>query len=237
MIQKSIILFLMLISQLFALEENNQSAKQIVNGNDEVYLTIDQLNQVLLNNMENANSAVANNLQVLGIALAAISILIVIIGFFNFRYKNEIREEIEEKTTYLVNKKFRQESEDIIEDIHKKLNSYVKTSIKKLKKESQKEEFLRNLIFKDLNTILSSELNNGTNISEVFSIYADRYYVISQLTSGDENERKKALRKLSIGAYKQITKLKSFKDYLQLLKDMDVSLDIANEILELESKL
>ncbi len=187
--------------------------------------------------MENANSAVANNLQVLGIALAAISILIVIIGFFNFRYKNEIREEIEEKTTYLVNKKFRQESEDIIEDIHKKLNSYVKTSIKKLKKESQKEEFLRNLIFKDLNTILSSELNNGTNISEVFSIYADRYYVISQLTSGDENERKKALRKLSIGAYKQITKLKSFKDYLQLLKDMDVSLDIANEILELESKL
>ena len=227
------ILLFAIISTLFAHTETNQSIDQ----NDEIYLTADQLNQIILTNIENINSSIANNLQVLEIALAFISILLVIIGFVNFFHKKRIMEEIEEKTSYLINKKFRQESEEIREEINKKLNIYVKNSIKKLKQESQKEEFLRNLIFKDLSSTLSSELNNGTNLAEVFNTYANRYYIISQLTSGNDDERKRALRKLATGSYKQITKLKSFKEYLILLKDTDTSLDIANAIIELESAL
>ncbi len=233
-----IILFFLITQTLFAFEDNNIS-------ND----ITDQVNQIILNNIENINSTIANHLQVLEIALAFASILLVVIGFMNFTYKKHLMDEmekhkkqmkieIEDKTEQLINKKFRKEAEDTREDIQQQLNNYVRTSIKKLKKESQKEEFLRNLIFKDLNNILSSELNEHTNFSEVFNTYALRYYIISQLTSGDDHEKKLALRKLSIGAYKQLTKLESFKEYITTLKENeDTSLEIANAIVEFELAL
>ncbi len=244
--KKILIIFILIKQTLFALKDNNQS-EEIINNKLSNEIT-SQVNQIILNNIENINSTIANHLQVLEISLAFASILLVALGFMNFTYKKQlIREmekhkkqikiEIEERTEQLINKKFRQEAEDTREEIYHKLSTYVKTSIRKLKKESQKEEFLRNLIFKDLNTILSSELSNHTNISEVFNTYANRCFIISQLTSGNDHERKIALRKLSIGSYKQITKLESFKEYLKLLKKTDTSLDIANAIVELESAL
>ncbi len=92
-----------------------------------------------------------------------------------------------------------------------------------------KEEYLRNIIFFDLNKILSSELDNG-NASEVFLIFADRSRIIAGLISGNSNKIKKALRELTIDAKRKISRLSSVKNYVSYLEEKSVDDDVLEYI-------
>ena len=91
------------------------------------------------------------------------------------------------------------------------------------------------MLFYDLNKIHATEQKK--NATKALNDYSDRYYTVSQLTSGMCKERTKALKKLTTGVYKKITKLESFKNYITFLKDSDISLDTFKKIEELEYKV
>lgn len=188
------------------------------------------INEQLLGNVDAINSTISNYLTVFGILLAIGSL---ILSFGVYFKKKELDQKIQE----YVEKQFNQEFHNVIKEVNKRANILIGRENTKLKKEYQKEEYLRNFIFYDLNKILSSELSNGKNLSEIFNLHADRIYLITQLTSGEEKKITKALRQLSIGNYDKITRLDSFGQYISFLKDTDISAHLLEQIDNLEQQM
>jgi len=171
----------------------------------------------LLKNFEIITALNANTFEIL---FAGITILFIVIGFNHFNYKQHMAFEI--------GKQLEREKEEFLKaslkDLKKLINQY--------KYESQKEEFLRNIIFKDLTKILASEIKGDKEhqLTEKFSLHADRLEVITQLTSGDENEVRKAIRRLSTKTYNKIIRLQSFIDYIEVLEGKASSMDLEEEL-------
>ena len=193
----------------------------------------DVMNEKLLASVEYINTTIGVVMTIFALLLAVVSI-----GFYNvYKQKKEIIEEVKDRTELLIDKKFKDKSKDIYDEITEKTTSVIKKITKIERAESQKEEFLRNLLFYDLSKMRSTEQNDKDNFSKAFSDHADRYYVISQLTSGIDKEQTSALRKLGTGSYRKIIKLKSFKDYIIYLKESDIDLETLDKIADLELKL
>lgn len=221
-------IFLVLLS-LFILSCSDSPIQVI----DNKQVLEDVLNEKLLGSVEAINTTIA-----VVIGLFATMLVVISMGFYNvYRQKKEIMQEVEDRTALLIEKKFKEQSEEIYDEITKKITYVIKKMSKIQRIESQKEEFIRNLIFYDLNKMRSTEQNDKDNFEKAFSDYADRFYIVSQLTSGIDKERSKALRKLATGSYRKIVKLKSFKNYITYLKESDIDLDTLAKIADLELKL
>ncbi len=220
-------IFLILLSIFLVSCSDSPETIQVVKDTKEIHSIIDER---LLSSVEAINSTIA-----LVIAMFTLIIAVIGFGFYdNSRKKKELLSEVEDKTTFMIDKKFKEQIEETNIEINKKTKSIINYAIRRLKHESQKEEFLRNMLFYDLNKIHATEQKNSDN---AFSNYADRYYIVSQLTSGISKEQTSALSRLPTGAYKKITKLESFKNYITFLKNSDISLDTFEKIEELEDKL
>jgi len=177
------------------------------------------INEKLLANVDGINSTISNLLTFFAIILTIVSIL----SFFQ-------RKKIVEEVMLDVNKELDETKKSIIQRADEKTNDKINLSIKRYKKESRDEEYYRNFMFKDLTTMLSSELhvNDTNNLQEVFSAHAETLGVITQLTSGREKETKRALEKLSTNTY-DIINLESFKKYIEILEnksDLDITLEL-----------
>ena len=145
--------------------------------------------------------------------------------------------QFEEKQNLVIEKKFQEESSNIKEEIQVSLLKRVKSDVYKNQKYTQKEEYLRNIIFYDLNKILAHELDNGSNISNVYATYAERLFIIAQLTSGDRDKSIKALEKLSHGTQKVVIRLKSVKNYISYLKAHSEDIELLNTVDKFEISL
>lgn len=179
------------------------------------------VNESLLSSLDGMTGTIELMLIGLGLLFSFFSIF----GFISFFGKKQIRKELQgdiellhEKSISHINKLFRTKSQEMQDEMQEKVMKHIKSNIKLSQKLSQKEEYLRNIIFFDLNKLLSSELDNG-NASEVFLIFADRFHIIAQLTSGDSNKTKKALHKLTTDSKKEITRLSSVKNYVLYMEE------------------
>jgi hypothetical protein len=190
-------------------------------------LTEDKINSLidekLLSSVDGINSMIGNSLTLL---FGAFTIYLIFTGISFFH-----RKKIVEEVMLEVRKELNTEIRSVEDNINLKFNKHIKNSIKKFKDESQEEEYVRNLIFKDLSSMLADEIrgNGDHNLSDVFNWYAERLYIIIQLTSGNEREVRRSLKKLSTGSYNMILTLKSFQKYIELLDkniDMDISIDL-----------
>ncbi len=217
--------YILVSISLFFISCGNSTVKVIDNKKDLESI----LDNKLLGSVEAINSTIE-------IALLLLSVMVAVIGY-GFYKKREIVQEVEDRMTLIVDKKFKEQSEEIYDEINKKTTSVIKKMTKIQRVESQKEEFLRNLLFYDLSKMRSTEQNDKDNFAKAFSDHADRFYIVSQLTSGIDKERSKALRKLATGSYRKIIKLKSFKNYITYLKESDIDLDTLGRIADLELKL
>jgi len=164
------------------------------------------VNNRILANFENI---MALNEYCLEIIMGGITIFLVILGFNYSANKRVISSEIK--------KQLAKEKEEFKREAHKDL----KKLMNQYRQKSQKEEFLRNMIFKDLIKILSSELQdkNFKDITEKFNLHAERLEVITQLTSGNEEEVIVSLKRLATRTYDKIIRLQSFRDYIQILEN------------------
>jgi hypothetical protein len=185
--------------------------------NDINNTVISIVNNELLKNFEIITALNANTFEIL---FAGITILFIVMGFSHFNYKQHM--------VFEIGKQLEKEKEEFLKESLKDL----KKLINQYKYESQQEEFLRNIIFKDLTKILASEIKGDKEhqLNEKFSLHADRLEVITQLTSGDENEVRKALRRLSTKTYNKIIRLQSFIDYIEVLEKQASSMDIEEEL-------
>ncbi len=180
------------------------------------------VNESVLNSIEGLISTIEVMVVVAGVAFTAF-------GVVNFirkkQIKKELQEEIElsrEKAISYIDELFRKKSKEIQDEMQEKMSRHMKSNINKSHKLSQHEEYLRNIIFIDLNKMLSNELN-GSVTSEAFNAFADRYLIIAQLTSGDPDKTKKALHKLAIDSKRQISRLSSVKNYVTYIRENDIS--------------
>jgi hypothetical protein len=166
-----------------------------------------------------------------------LTIFIVITGL---KYKSmmEVTKKIKDEVLAEVNKKFNQESKMLEEEFRKKLTRNLRYHMKQYKDEAQREEFIRNIIFKDIGELLANEIkiNGESNLKEVFNLYSDRLYIISQLTSNNEIEVKKALRKLSTVTYNKILRLQAFKEYLDIL-EKKIEIDVTIELYDVKKAM
>jgi len=173
----------------------------------------------------------------LAILTIGLTIFIVITGL---KYKNmmEVTKKIKDEVLAEVNKKFNQDSKMLEEEFRKKLTRNLRYHMKQYKDEAQREEFIRNIIFKHLSELLADEIkiNGESNLKEVFNLYSDRLYLISQLTSNNEIEVKKALRKLSTGTYNKILRLQAFKEYLDIL-EKKIEIDVTIELYDVKKAM
>jgi hypothetical protein len=175
------------------------------------------VNNQILKNFEIITTLNSNTFEIL---FAGVTILFIVIGFNHYNYKQHMAFEIgrqleKEKEEFL---------KESLKDLKKLINQY--------KNESQKEEFLRNIIFKDLTKILASEIKGDEEhqLNEKFSLHSDRLEVITQLTSGDENEVRKAIRRLSTKTYRKIIRLQSFVEYIDILEGKASSMNLEEEL-------
>jgi len=204
-----------------------------MNDINSTYLTKEQIIRViddrLFGNLDSIMSLIEVSLVILTIG---ITIFLVITGLKS-RKIIEIIDDMKDNVSSEIDKKFNIESKIIEEDFQRKLTKNLKFYMKEYQIEAQKEEFIRNVIFKNLSELLSDEIrvNGESNLNEVFNLYSDRLYLISQLTSNNANEVKKALKKLSTGTYDKILRLEAFKEYLDILEkktDMDIGIELYN---------
>ncbi len=168
------------------------------------------VNESLLSSLDGMTSTIELMLIVFGIALS-------VLGFISFFGKKQIKKELQEDLEFSIDKLFYEKSKEMQDEITEKLKKQMSNNTKLSQKLSQKEEFLRNIIFFDLNKLLSSELDNG-NASDEFLIFAERFYIIAQLTSGNSDETKKALHKLTVDSKRKIARLSSVKNYVSYLE-------------------
>jgi hypothetical protein len=166
-----------------------------------------------------------------------ITIYILIIGYQTIKI-GKIASTIKDEVLLEIDKKFNIESKMIEEEFNRKLLKHLRYNMKVYKEEAQKEEFIRNVIFKNLSELLSDEIrvNGEFNLNEVFNLYSDRLYLVSQLTSGNEKEVKIALKKLSTGTYYKILRLEAFQTYLNILETKS-DIDIDKELYEVKKAI
>ena len=185
-------------------------------------MTKEEVQRLLLENVDGINSAISNYLAVFAIIITVLSLL----QYFKGK-------QLDKKIEEVVKNKFLSESSLIVDEMKDRVKILIGSENKKLKKDYQKEEYLRNLIFYELNNILASELNNGSNISDVFGKHGERLHVVIQLTSGDDEKMIKAIKKFSTGTYNKITRLDSFKNYINFIKK---SSDTSTKVLKILEK-
>ncbi len=180
------------------------------------------VNESVLNSLEGLISTIEVMIVIAGVAFT-------IFGIVNFLIKKQIKKELQEeidlsheKAISHIDKLFREKSKDIQDEMQEKMIKHIKSNIRTSQRHSQREEYLRNIIFMDLNKILSNELN-GSGTSEAFNAFADRFLIIAQLTSGNLDKTKKALHKLAIDSKRQISRLSSVKNYVTYIKDNDIN--------------
>ena len=188
---------------------------------------LDIVDDRLFSSVESVSNLTSITLAVLAIA---ITVALIIFGFQVVSIR-KMTTNIKEEVLVEINKKFNIESKIIEEDFQRKLTKNLKFYMKEYQVEAQKEEFIRNVIFKNLSELLADEIrvNGESNLNEVFNLYSDRLYLISQLTSNNANEIKKALKKFSTGTYNKILRLEAFKEYLDILEkktDMDIGIEL-----------
>ena len=185
------------------------------------------VNETLISNVDGLNSALQSHLNIFFDILA---ISLAFFAYFHYDSKKSIDS--------TVNKIIYKEIEEVKNSLESQMTKFIKNHIKNYEKLSNEEEFYRNLLSYDLNKILSSEIkiNGHNNLNEIFSIHSERIYTMAQLTSRDSKEIKKALRKLKTnGIYEHISKVDSFKKYLDFLEKNSDDINILNAIEEFKS--
>ncbi len=204
-----------------------------MNDINSTYLTKEQIIRVIDDRLFSSVESVSNLTSIILAVLAiAITVALIIFGM-QIVTTRKMTSNIKEDVLAEIDKKFNRESKIIEEDFQRKLTKNLKFYMKEYQIEAQKEEFIRNVIFKNLSELLADEIrvNGESNLNEVFNLYSDRLYLISQLTSNNANEVKKALKKLSTGTYDKILRLEAFKEYLDILEkktDMDIGIELYN---------
>lgn len=206
--------------------------------NSTIFLTEDQIIRLIDDRLFGSLESVINVIDVLlGVVFFGITVFLVITGL---KYKSVvgITNKIKDEVSMEINQKFNMETKMIEEDFNKRLLKHLKYNMKEYKKEAQKEEFIRNIIFKHLSELLADEIrvNGDSNLKEVFNLYSDRLFLISQLTSNDEKEVKKSLKKLSTGTYDKILRLEAFKEYLNILENK-IDMDIVKELYDVKKAI
>jgi hypothetical protein len=181
------------------------------------------INEKLFNSIESVTNLISNSIDIFAVMAGLYAVLM---GYQLYKVK-KISSEIKEEVMIEIDKKFNQESKVIEDAFNTKLNKHLKYNMKQYKNEAQKEEFIRNIMFKHLSELLAEEIQyNGTNnLKEVFNRYSERLYLVSQLTSNDEKEVRVVLRKLSTGEYDKLLRLQAVQEYLDILEhkvDMDL---------------
>jgi len=181
------------------------------------------INEKLINNIDGINSSISN---VLTLLFGALTTYFLFIAFNFFQKKKIIKDVILES-----HKEINEEIKNLKEENKIEFNRHIKNSINENRKESQKDEYIRNLIFYDLSKMLASDINeNGeNNLKKVFNLYSTRLLIATQLTSGEEKQIKFALRKLSLKVYYRLLSLKPVKDYIETLEERD-DMDIFKEL-------
>ena len=178
-------------------------------------ITPEQINAIvdarILSSIDGINSTLSNTLNVF-IAIFTIFGIFAGVGLWQ-------RRKIVDAVLSEVNKELDKDRQSIIHSAETKANTRIKSSIQKYKEQSQEEEYYRNMMFKDLSSMLATELhiNESNNLKEVFSLHAERIGLITNLTSGKEKATVRALTQLSTGTY-DIIKMESFKKYIKILE-------------------
>jgi GTPase SAR1 family protein len=169
----------------------------------------------LLATLDGMNSTLNNTMTGLTVVIAFFALAVGANIFQHRRITEKVKSEIDSEL-YKLKKRLEEET-------HEEVTRYVREGIKLFRKEQQREEFYRNVLFKDLYEILASEihLNGSDNLQEVFNTHAQRMMIVIQLTSGIREETLRALKKLSTGTYHTIEQQESFKAYLRLLSNSD----------------
>ena len=178
----------------------------------------------LLQSVDGINSAISNSL----------TIYVAIFAFFAFFAGLNLmqRERVKKDVLAEVNRDFDNLRKEIETQVSERSARYLRHTIGSFEERMHEEEFYRNVLFKDLNEILASEIhqNGNDNLKDVFNLHAERMYIVTQLTSGKREETIKALKKLSTGTYDTITRQLSFRRYIDILtKKEDTDLLIALE--------
>jgi hypothetical protein len=181
------------------------------------------MNAKLLANVENINSTISNMVTLLGVAIALIG---AIATFTIFQRKKIVSEVMAE-----VHKELDEEKQRIIRQADEKANAMIHEEILEYKQKAMLEEYYRNMMFKDLSTLLADEIhiNDTNNLAEVFAKHADRYEIVAKLTSGKKKETREALKRLVKGDYK-IIRLEAFKKYIEILERQKYDLYINEQL-------
>jgi len=206
--------------------------------NSTIFLTEDQILKLIDNRLFESLDSIISVIDVLlGVVLFGITVFLVITGL-KYISVIGITNKIKDEVSMEINQKFNMETKMIEDDFNSRLQKHLKYNMKEYKKEAQKEEFIRNIIFKHLSELLADEIrvNGDSNLKEVFNLYSDRLFLISQLTSNDEKEVKKSLKKLSTGTYDKILRLEAFKEYLNILENK-IDMDIVKELYEVKKAI
>ncbi len=187
------------------------------------------MNAKLLGNVENINATVSNLVTVLAVAISVIG---AIATFTMFQRKRIVSEVMAQVHTELDDAKQR-----IVRQADEKANIMIHEEIEAYKKQAREEEYFRNMMFKDLSRILSKEIhvNDTNNLPDVFALHADRYEIVTKLTSGRFKETQEALYKLANGNYK-IINLHSFKKYIEILENSK-NIELKNALREWKQEL
>ena len=192
----------------------------IMNDLNSTILTKNEILMIIDNRLFSSVESVSN-LTTISIAVLT---LIITVYFFMMGYQamkiGRVTSTIKREVLLEIDKKFNLESKMIEQDFNRKLNKHLKYNMQQYKDEAQKEEFIRNIMFKHLSELLADEIQyNGTNnLKEVFNRYSERLYLVSQLTSNNEKEVKVVLRKLSTGEYDKLLRLQAVQEYLSILE-------------------
>jgi hypothetical protein len=201
-------------------------------------LTQQEILQIIDKQLFSSVESVTNLVTVsIGLFSLMITIYILIIGYQTIKI-GKIASTIKDEVLLEIDKKFNIESKMIEEEFNRKLIKHLRYNMKVYKEEAQKEEFIRNVIFKNLSELLADEIrgNGEFNLNEVFNLYSDRLYLVSQLTSGNEKEVKIALKKLSTGTYLKILRLEAFQTYINIL-ETKADIDIDRELYEVKKAI
>ena len=195
------------------------------------YLTEKEIIRLLDDRLLGSLDSVISLIDVsLGVLAIGITIFLVITGLKSRKIR-EVIDDMKDNVSFEIDKRFYIESKIIEESFQRKLTKNLKFYMKEYQVEAQKEEFIRNVIFKNLSELLADEIrvNGESNLKEVFNLYSDRLYLVSQLTSNNEKEVKKSLKKLSTGTYDKILRLEAFNEYLNILEkktNMDIGIEL-----------
>lgn len=184
------------------------------------------INDRLLDSIEGVNTGMAIAIAFIFGLLTLYTVLMGLSVLNVKKVRDEILQEVKKGITEEINEK------------SKRIDKNIKKSILKNHQATQEDEYLRNLIFYDLSKILASDINElaETDMKKVFNLYSTRLLVATQLTSGDKKQIKRALKMLSLSAYKPLRSFISIQNYIKTLELRD-DLDIEDELLAIKKSL